>query len=898
MRLGSTEVSGDITWLKIQAPLSMTDLSLWREHGIPIGKLENRIGDTMLRLQVNGSEHVQLQSTSFSKISESTTVEGELLAAGSALALGYTRETPTVAGSDDDAMKRWVTFEEDDSVWFRTGDIVRVLGGSIFFCGRRDSLVKIRGQRIQLEAVERILEAALAAEEMGTSSDQILHVVVLAMKDPNSYGLTSQSMVAFLLVQGDSQSVSSSSSSPSKLRRYPEKARLFKWIRTKFGDAYVPRDAVVVSIDSIERLSSGKVDRAALQALYETEMTPIQGIKNQEAFVVPHGGQTHSRAKPFLVTQVVKVLGIRDGDKLSDWMSRTFQELGGNSLLATLLSWELQQEFGCTIQPDELVSLLRVARLQTFSLNGFINSVISTLLNLVVQHSVTLGEIVKSLEGRTMDQSHREAAADCDHVISAANSTERAGAEALERGASPSASPVRKRPKYNQQHTPEADAVTKRNVWSLSRCNRTSTGHTFVASLSSTCSATSIAPLRVELAWQVDLGKCIDASPLVIRRSIADDSTQTPTTTKITTWVTIGSHSTEFACVDVANNGSVIWKRKLDDRIEASAAMSECNETLFVGTYSGALYALDVTTGVEKWVFQARDAIKAAVLVIDALQLVVCGAYDHKLYGIDSVSGDKRWELEIADNGSLFSTPVYVSESSQLFFASTKGSVCCVTLHDTDDDPSQADSPQPKQTWVRQLPAPVFSSLIVAYSVSADQQWLLVGCADGNLYALDTRNGEIQWCVTTHKPIFSSPCVYKSRDRNEEALLFGSHDGVLRKVACQDGHVVWSTDLGNPIFSSPSVLEVVVASSLSTSAYETQEVKQLMCCVATIDGTLFVCDEATGAILTRVNSSSAGGPALGELFSSPAVIDDLCLIGSRSNQLYALRLTGKQPKDL
>lgn len=357
MRLGSTEVSGDITWLEIQAPLSMTDLSLWREHGVPIGKLENRIGDTILRLQVNGSEHVQLQSASFPKVSESATVEGELLATGSALALGYTREIPTVAGSDDDAMKRWVTFEGEDSVWFRMGDIVRVLGDSIFFCGRRDSLVKIRGQRIQLEAVERIFEVTLAAEETGTtSSDQILHVVVLAMKDPSSYGLTSQSMVAFLLVQGNSQSVSSSSSSSSKLRGYPEKVRLFKWIRTKYGDAYVPRDAVVVSIDSVERLSSGKVDRAALQVLYETEMTPIQGIKNQEALVVPYGGQIHSRVKPFLVTQVVKVLGIRGGDNLSDWMSRTFQELGGNSLLAMLLSWELQQEFGCTIQPDELVS--------------------------------------------------------------------------------------------------------------------------------------------------------------------------------------------------------------------------------------------------------------------------------------------------------------------------------------------------------------------------------------------------------------------------------------------------------------------------------------------------------------------------------------------------------------
>ncbi|GAB9475437.1 hypothetical protein Gpo141_00012533 [Globisporangium polare] len=380
-----------------------------------------------------------------------------------------------------------------------------------------------------------------------------------------------------------------------------------------------------------------------------------------------------------------------------------------------------------------------------------------------------------------------------------------------------------------------------------------------------------------------------------------DDSTSTPTTTGISTWVAIGSHSTEFVCVDVFNSGRVVWKRKLDDRIEASASMSEQNGTLFVGTYSGALYALDVTTGAEKWVFRARDAIKVAVLVIDALQLVVCGAYDHKLYGIDSATGTKRWELEIADNGSLFSTPVYNLESSQLFYASTKGLVSCVALRDgyAGSDPSHADLLQPKQTWAHQLPAPVFSSLNISSPppAIATVQLLLVGCADGNLYALDSHHGEIQWRVATNKPIFSSPCIYESQDRkSKEAVLFGSHDGVLRKVSCQGGQVVWSTELGNPIFSSPFVFEAVAASSpsasLSAAADETQdfETKRLMCCVATIDGSLFLCDEATGMILIRVSSSSIGEPALGELFSSPVVVDDLCLIGSRSNQLYAFRL--------
>lgn len=366
--VGSTEVSGDITWLEIQAPLSETELSLWSEHGVPIGKLQNRIGDTMLRLQVNESENVQLRpSAYFSKANKSSSaVEGELYAAGSALALGYTRErSPTLdGGSDDDAMKRWVTVEiGQEVVWFRTGDIIRVVGDCLFFCGRRDSLVKIRGQRIQLEAVERIiLEAALTTDLTVTAStDRVLKVVVLAMKDPNSYCLTSQSLVAFLLIQGDSQSDSSPASS-IKLREYPKKARLFTWVREKHGDAYVPRDAVVVPFTYVKRLASGKVDRPALRTLYETELiiaTPMVN-KQQQALDAPQDGQKHSHVKQFVIAQMSKALGIRstgDDNGLCDLRSRTFQELGGNSLHATLLSWKLQQELGCTLPTHELVSL-------------------------------------------------------------------------------------------------------------------------------------------------------------------------------------------------------------------------------------------------------------------------------------------------------------------------------------------------------------------------------------------------------------------------------------------------------------------------------------------------------------------------------------------------------------
>lgn len=483
----------------------------------------------------------------------------------------------------------------------------------------------------------------------------------------------------------------------------------------------------------------------------------------------------------------------------------------------------------------------------------------------------------------------------------------------IERGDSEEAALSANALKQERERTPRAAKRSKRdhayqqtsqtpqrrpNVWSLSRSNRTSSGDTHISRVC--CHSTITGSPRVELAWRVDLGKCIDASPLVIRREQHAHERSAETRS---TWVVIGSHSAELACVDAENHGEVVWKRTLDGRIEATASFSERSLTVYVGTYSGALYAIDLATGDDKWVFRAPDAIKAAVRVIDELQLVVCGAYDHTVYAIDSVSGKKRWELS-ANGGSVFSAPAYLAATRQLFIASTKGYVCCVVLSDP-------HCRVPTLRWDRHLPAPVFSSL----EVSPTTHLLFVGCANGVMYALDTDSGDVRWQHATEKPVFSSPCVYDhARDVSDdtkgesECVLFGSHDGVLRKVSSRSGDLIWATQLGSPIFGSPAVFDLIPAAAFKSGS---ERARRRMCCVATVNGTLFLCDEATGEIAAQVisvvqraagggSSASSGSEAdraqhhqplaLGELFSSPVVIDDLCLIGSRSNQLFAFGL--------
>ena len=78
--------------------------------------------------------------------------------------------------------------------------------------------------------------------------------------------------------------------------------------------------------------------------------------------------------------------------------------------------------------------------------------------------------------------------------------------------------------------------------------------------------------------WSYNTGRCVDASPLVVREGLAP-----PT-------VFIGSHSGVFASLCVLS-GSLHWQTKLSDRIESSACLSQCGALTIVGKSHVHLYS-------------------------------------------------------------------------------------------------------------------------------------------------------------------------------------------------------------------------------------------------------------------------------------------------------------------
>jgi acyl-CoA synthetase len=80
--------------------------------------------------------------------------------------------------------------------------------------------------------------------------------------------------------------------------------------------------------------------------------------------------------------------------------------------------------------------------------------------------------------------------------------------------------------------------------------------------------------MEFRVRWKSDTGKCVDASPLVV----------IPAVNKSSITVYIGSHSHRMKAIDLYS-GKVKWEQILGDRIESSACLSKCGNFIVVGKF-------------------------------------------------------------------------------------------------------------------------------------------------------------------------------------------------------------------------------------------------------------------------------------------------------------------------
>lgn len=183
------------------------------------------------------------------------------------------------------------------------------------------------------------------------------------------------------------------------------------------------------------------------------------------------------------------------------------------------------------------------------------------------------------------------------------------------------------------------------------------------------------------------------------------------------------------------------------------APSTTLQNTTYVGSTDGALYALDTRTGKMKWRFQTAGPIFGGVQVSGG-QLYFASD-DGFLYKLRRRDGRELWRV------NLHRHPVVERRLPE-------HPECCA--------------------WDYRGATPVTADGV-----------LYVGSADQHLYAVSVGAGKVLWSFATGGQLRSAPAI------ETDHVIFGGYDGKVTALNRHSGELLWQHETGQPIVSSPLV---------------------------------------------------------------------------------------------
>ena len=237
---------------------------------------------------------------------------GELYIGGSGVAMGYLNDEPLTH-------THFLANPHGRGRLYKTGDLVRYTAdGSILFLGRKDNQVKVRGHRVELEEIENSIKGILGVADLAVTLqslpstakqfDQIDQVQPGSSPDTvDRFG----TLVAWVVLEPNSTTTLDD---------------IKQRVRQSLPEYMVP--SRFLALEKLPRLTNGKVDRNAVEALEQSE-------------------QEQSAKEPLDPIQLTlsemwkTMLNLNHVD-----IDAGFFDLGGHSLMAALLVTQIEHKFG------------------------------------------------------------------------------------------------------------------------------------------------------------------------------------------------------------------------------------------------------------------------------------------------------------------------------------------------------------------------------------------------------------------------------------------------------------------------------------------------------------------------------------------------------------------------
>lgn len=294
------------------------------------------------------------------------------------------------------------------------------------------------------------------------------------------------------------------------------------------------------------------------------------------------------------------------------------------------------------------------------------------------------------------------------------------------------------------------------------------------------------------------------------------------------------------------------WAYGFAGDVIAFAAPTVVNGTLFVGSASGVVQALDARTGCLHWIYQASGPVRTAMTVAgeDDRRTLVFSDQNGGVYGVDARTGVARWMRRVEEHEATRLTGSFAVHNGIAFVPAAsweetrsidpaypcctfRGSVTAVRVADGSivwktylvDPPMKTGATSVGTATYGPSGAGVWSTPTVdpargvLYITTGDNYSHPATATSDAIVALDLKSGRIVWSQqTTPKDVYNSACGTKGANCPEESgpdydygssamlvrtpqgrdiLVAGQKSGVVYALDPADkGRMLWQTRVG------------------------------------------------------------------------------------------------------
>ena len=237
-----------------------------------------------------------------------------------------------------------------------------------------------------------------------------------------------------------------------------------------------------------------------------------------------------------------------------------------------------------------------------------------------------------------------------------------------------------------------------------------------------------------------------------------------------------------------AATGDEKWRAELDGTIlgTPNAWTSPSGQTflLVIEQDFGVLHGLDLADGTRLWKTEGVDRCDGSPSVGDGV--VVFGSCAAALHVFSTEDGKHLRDIEIDDDSQVAGGVALVGDS--VYSGSRSGKI----LH--------ANTKTGKTLWVNES-----TDHEVFTTPAVNDNWVVYGSEDGNVYGLDRATGDQQWVFSTQDSP-SSPVIAGDK-------VVVTSDGTLFLLDLADGKELWSHEVSDTITSPAVVSDLVVVGS-------------------------------------------------------------------------------------